>query len=141
MISIRHATLEEKYKTYEWLCLSDTTRLHMGAPDYPESPVPDWEQFQRDFEDFCYQPEHRERGGVMIISNDHTDIGCLCYACFHLVPNAAELDIWLNQLKHCGKGYGTVALGKLVEYLRTELGIKKFLIRPSGEKYPGDSGL
>jgi len=130
-VLIRHATLEEKYKTYEWLCLSDTAGLHMGAPDYPENPIPDWDQFHRDFEDFYYQPEHRKRGGVMIITNDQAEIGCLCYACFHLIPNAAELDIWLSRLEYCGKGYGTAALKKLVEYLRSELGIEKFLIRPS----------
>ncbi len=131
MISIRHANLDEKYKTYEWLCLSDTASLHMGEPDYPESPIPDWDQFQNDFEDFYYQPEHQERGSVMIISNDEEEIGCLCYACFHLAPKSAELDIWLNKLEHCGKGFGTDALRKLVEYLKVEKGIEKFIIRPS----------
>lgn len=131
MISIRHATLAEKDKTYEWLCLSDTASLHMGAPDYPEHPIPNWEQFQNDFENFYYQKEHRDLGSVMIISNNTEEIGCLCYACFHLNPGSAELDIWLNKIEHCGKAYGTVALRKLVEYLKTEVGIKKFIIRPS----------
>ena len=27
MITIRHANLLEKHKTYEWLCLSDTTPI------------------------------------------------------------------------------------------------------------------
>jgi len=130
MISIRHATLDEKYKTYEWLCLSDTTALHMGEPDYPESPIPDWDQFQSDFKDFYYQKEHVDLGAVMIISNNEDEIGCLCYACFHLYPKAAELDIWLNKLEHCGKGYGSIALRKLVEYLKYK-GFEKFIIRPS----------
>jgi RimJ/RimL family protein N-acetyltransferase len=131
LISIRHATLEEKYKTYEWLCLSDTASLHMGEPDYPESPIPDWDQFQNDFEDFYYQQEHRDLGSVMIISNDEDEIGCLCFACFHLTPKSAELDIWLNKSANCGKGYGTIALRKLVEYLKSEKGIEKFIIRPA----------
>lgn len=130
MISIRHATLDEKYKTYEWLCLSDTTSLHMGEPDYPESPVPDWAQFQNDFEDFYYQREHENRGSVMIISHNEEEIGCLCYACFHLNPKSAELDIWLNKLELCGKGYGCIALRKLVEFLKHK-GFEKFIIRPS----------
>lgn len=131
LISIRHATLEEKYKTFEWLCLSDTASLHMGEPDYPESPIPDWNQFQNDFEDFYYQEEHQNLGSVMIISNDDDEIGCLCYACFHLIPQSAELDIWLNKREHCGKGYGTTALQKMIEYLKSEKGINKFIIRPS----------
>lgn len=130
MISLRHATLEEKHKTYEWLCLSDTTNLHMGEPYYPESPIPEWEEFQNDFEDFYFQTEHQDLGSVMIISNEDLEIGCLCYACFHLVSKAAELDIWLNKLENCGKGYGTAALRKMIEYLK-EKGIEKFIIRPS----------
>jgi len=131
LVSIRHANLDEKYKTYEWLCLSDTASLHMGEPNYPESPIPDWEQFLEDFEDFYYQQEDQGLGSVLIISKDDDEIGCLCYACFHLTPKAAELDIWLNKLEHCGKGYGTSALRKLVEYLKLEKGIEKFIIRPS----------
>lgn len=130
MISIRHATLDEKYKTYEWLCLSDTSTLHMGEPNYPENPIPDWAQFQNDFEDFYYQKEHEDLGSVMIISNNEGEIGCLCYACFHLKPKSAELDIWLNKLEHCGKGYGNMALRKLVEYLKYK-GFERFIIRPS----------
>jgi diamine N-acetyltransferase len=52
MITIRHANIAEKKKTYNWLCLSDTADMHMGEPDYPESPIPDWLQFQEDFRDF-----------------------------------------------------------------------------------------
>lgn len=131
LVSIRHATLGEKFKTYEWLCLSDTASLHMGEPDYPESPVPDWDQFRNDFEDFYYQKEHQDLGSVMIVSHDGEEIGCLCHASFHLIPKAAELDIWLNKLENCGKGYGTIALRELVEYLKNEKGIERFIIRPS----------
>jgi len=54
LVSLRPAEIFEKEKTYSWLCLSDTTAMHMGPPDYPESPVPDLESFNRDFEDFYY---------------------------------------------------------------------------------------
>ncbi len=131
MITIRHANLAEKYKTFEWLSLSDTAGLHMGEPDYPENPILDWDQFQNNFEDFYYQTEHQELGSVMIISHEQEEIGCLCYACFHLQSNWAELDIWLNKKEKCGKGYGTAALRKLIEYLKMEKGIEKFMIRPS----------
>ncbi len=130
MIKIRHAKIIEKEKTYNWLCLSDTTSMHMGEPDYPESPVPDWIQFQHDFEDFYYLESGNNKGSVMIIENDDEEIGCLCYACFHLKPNRAELDIWLNTKRHCGKGYGPQTLQLLIEYL-TKRDINKFIIRPS----------
>mgnify|MGYP001454459278 CR=1 FL=1 len=34
MISIRHARVDEKHKTYTWLCLSDTASMHMGGTGY-----------------------------------------------------------------------------------------------------------
>jgi RimJ/RimL family protein N-acetyltransferase len=131
MIKIRHARLEEKRKTYEWLCLSDTAGMHMGEPDYPESPIPSWEEFQEDFADFYFKEESRNLGSVMIIENDSVEIGCLCYACFHLQCGCAELDIWLNSRKYCGHGYGTTALRMLVDYLKEKYNIRKFIIRPS----------
>lgn len=55
MLTIRHADLEEKYKTYEWLCLSDTTQMHMGGSNYPNNPILSWDEFNEEFEDFYYQ--------------------------------------------------------------------------------------
>ena len=69
----------------------------MGEPDYPESSIPNWIEFQDDFEDFYYLERGRKKGSVMIIESDEEEIGCLCYACFHLKPNTAELDIWLKE--------------------------------------------
>lgn len=131
MIKIRHADLTEKYKTYEWMCLSDTAKMHMGQPDFPNNPIPSWEEFKEDFEDFYYQEETRAKGSVMIIYDNEEEIGCLCYACFHLKPQKAELDIWLKGADYCGKGIGTKALRDLCEYLELNYNIKDYLIRPS----------
>ncbi|HOA81500.1 MAG TPA: hypothetical protein PKK61_10640 [Defluviitaleaceae bacterium] len=97
MVKIRHADISEKHKTYEWLCLSDTASMHMGEPDFPNNPIPSWEEFNEGFEDFYYQEETREKGSVMIIQDGDEEIGCVCYACFHLKPQKAELDIWLKE--------------------------------------------
>lgn len=131
MIKIRHAKITEKDKTYNWLCLSDTASMHMGEPDYSESPIPDWTQFQHDFEDFYYLESGKSKGSVMIIENNEEEIGCLCYACFHLKPNRAELDIWFKAKKYCGKGYGPQALQQLIRHLRDVQNVNKFIIRPS----------
>lgn len=131
MMIIRHADISEKEKTYNWLCLSDTAGMHMGGPDYPESPIPDRVQFQNDFEDFYYLESGRHKGSVMIIVNNEEEIGCLCYACFHLKPETAELDIWLKEKKYCGKGSGTQAIQLLTQYLSETQNIKRFIIRPS----------
>lgn len=55
----------------------------------------------------------------------------MCYACFHLKPQKAEIDIWLKERKYCGKGYGTEALKLLCDYLKSNYSIKEFIIRPS----------
>ncbi len=131
MISIRHARVDEKHKTYTWLCLSDTASMHMGAPDYPEAPIPTWDEFNEDFDEFYYQEEARDKGSVMIIEQDGEEIGCVCYACFHLKPQKAELDIWLKEQKYCGYGNGTQALEQLCEYLQLQYNINAYIIRPS----------
>lgn len=136
MINIRHSRIDEKYKIYKWLSLSDTAIMHMGKPNFPESPIPNWAQFQEDFEDFYFQEDGLEKGSVMIITLDNEEIGCLCYTLFHMQNGRAELDIWLKAQKYCGHGYGTDALEKMMEYLKNRLKINKFLIRPSKKNIP-----
>lgn len=123
--------MDEKEKAYRWLCLSDTASMHMGPPDFPETEIPDREQFEADFEDFYFLESGQDRGSVMIIEKDGEEIGCLCYACFHLKGRSAELDIWLRERKLCGNGFGSAALKELVRYLEKEKGIRRFIIRPS----------
>lgn len=131
MISLRHATPEDKRKTYEWLCLSDTTASHMGEPHYPEILIPTWNEFIDQFDDFYFVEAQKELGSVMIAKEDDEEIGCVCYACFYLQPERAELDIWLKSESVCGEGYGYRLLKQLIEYLHSNLGINQFIIRPS----------
>lgn len=135
MLKIRHAHITEKYKTYEWLCLSDTAHMHMGEPDYPNNPILSWDEFKESFEDFYYQEEARDKGSVMIIKYNEEEIGCLCYACFHLKPQKSELDIWLKGKEYCGNGNGTKALKILCEYLESYYNIKDYIIRPSAKNH------
>jgi diamine N-acetyltransferase len=131
MIEIRHALQSERDKIYDWLAFSDTASMHMGEPDYPENPVPTREEFDLGFEEFYFKEDTRKLGSVMIIESDGIEIGCMCYACFHLKPQAAELDIWMNARKYCGNGYGSAALVKMIDYLRRDFNVKNFIIRPS----------
>ena len=137
-LALRPARLDERGAVYLGLCCSDTTALHLGAPDYPESPVPSWDEFQRDFEDFYFEPDKRAQGAVLFIERDEGEeggkgetIGCACYACFHLQPGLAELDIWLLRREWCGQGYGTAALRRLIETLAQGQGIREFILRPA----------
>lgn len=131
MIRIRHARPDERKKTYEWLCHSDTTQFHMGPPNFPEHPVPSWEEFCDDFEPFYFEESEMKQGSVMIIMQDDEEVGCICYACFHLNPKMAELDIWLKSQSYCHKGIGTKAIKLLCAYLNAKISIESFIIRPS----------
>ena len=51
---IRHASINEKIKTYKWMCLSDTATAHMGGTDFTENPIPTWEEFQEAVEYFNF---------------------------------------------------------------------------------------
>ncbi|MFV0423614.1 GNAT family N-acetyltransferase [Oleidesulfovibrio sp.] len=162
-VRLRRAFMEERSKVYEWLCLSDTAPLHMGLPDYPENPVPSWEDFQQDFFDGMFvtkmappdmvvlgktamsgfngcaqemnSPYVCTADSVWIIEAGQQEAGCVCANSFHLLPACAELDIWMRSKAFCGRGLGAKALGLLVEYLRNECGIRRMLIRPSEKNY------
>ncbi|WP_029906087.1 GNAT family N-acetyltransferase [Prevotella sp. 10(H)] len=131
MISLRYSTIGEKRKVYEWLCLSDTTPTFMGDPYFPDHPIPTWEEYLDDFEDFYFIEDEKEKGSVMIIENDGEEVGCVCHSSFHLKQECAELDIWMKSEACCGKGFGTTALKMLIEHLQVELRKTKFIIRPA----------
>jgi diamine N-acetyltransferase len=131
MMRLRHARLDEKPKVYRSLYCSETTALHTGPPNYSNNFVPTWEEFQEDFEDYYFLSEGRSTGSVMIIEQAEEEIGCVCYATFHLYSKRAELDIWMNRLNNCGKGYGIKALNLLCRYLKEQFDVGMFLIRPS----------
>ncbi|MFQ3675712.1 MAG: GNAT family N-acetyltransferase [Endomicrobiia bacterium] len=130
-LTIRHATIEEKRKVYEWLCCSDTTGLHLGEPNYPECPVPTWEEFLEEFQDFYFLESGRNKASIMIIENNSTEIGCVCYKMFYLKNNRAELSIWLNSKKFLGYGLGRQALRLVMRYLQKNYSVKQFILRPS----------
>ena len=128
MVTLRHASLEEREKSYEWY-------LNIGVQDtegvFITGDIYDWEVYKADFKDFYFEKAGRNKGSVMIIESEGEDVGCVCYTCFHLRPHAAELDIWLKDETVTGKGLGTQALKALVKYLHHERGITHFIIRPN----------
>jgi RimJ/RimL family protein N-acetyltransferase len=128
MISIRHARIDERKKTFDWYCDIFENNDQMDSSVVQKY---SFQEYIDDFEDFYFVASGKNKGSVMIIQNDDEEVGCLCYACFHLKQDSAELDIWLKDEKTCGKGYGTTAIKKLISYLRKEKNITRYIIRPS----------
>jgi len=128
MVTLRHATLEERKLSYEWY-------FNIGEQDkegvFINGKIYSWEEYKQDFEDFYFEKSGQNKGSVMIVEADGEDIGCVCYTSFHLKPQTSELDIWLKDESVTGKGYGTQALKALVDYLYMEKQMVRFLIRPN----------
>lgn len=130
-VTLVPSKLTDKRKVYEWLCLSETAKSHMGAPDFEDAPIPTWEEFEEDFKDYYFDGSKPNFGQLWIIKNENKEIGAICYSSFHLKEKKAELDIWMGTEKNCGRGLGTDAIKIFCEYLMGKYDINKFIIRPS----------
>lgn len=130
-ISIVPSKLGDKRKVFEWLCLSETAKSHMGPPTFEDHPIPSWDEYCEDFEDYYFDGSKPQNGQLWIIKHGEEEIGAICYSSFHLKGRSAELDIWIAIEKNCGKGFGSEAIRLLCDYLKEKLGIDGFIIRPS----------
>jgi RimJ/RimL family protein N-acetyltransferase len=125
------AKLEDRRKIYEWGCQSEITKYHAGPPDYPEHPVPTWEEFCEDYVEYYFDGSEPKKGRGFIIIFDEEPIGFISYASFHLKRYKTELDIWMNCEENCGKGFGTDAIIALGGYLNKNMLINELIMRPS----------
>ncbi|HLV31914.1 MAG TPA: GNAT family N-acetyltransferase [Chitinispirillaceae bacterium] len=129
-IKLRKAVLEDRPIIYNWMANSNITKTMLGGPDYPDAPIPSFDEFVEDFSDSFFT-EIESSGKCFIIMNDNEEIGTLCYDLMNLRNNWVVLDIWLKDEMFCGKGYGSEALKLLCIYLFDSKGINNFYISPS----------
>lgn len=122
------STVEDKRTVYKWLCESDVSDSMFG---FDSNEKPTWDAFCEDYEELYFDGTNPEFGRVFMIVLNGKKIGCVSYASFHLREQMAELDIWMDSEANCGKGYGTLAIIELCNYLETSLGINNYIIRPS----------
>lgn len=129
------ATLADRQRIYDWCYHSETTKSHFGPPNYPDMPLPSYEEFYASddggYTDYYFTGAKPGDGrGFLIVSGDET-IGFVSYSAFHLKPGIAEIDIWMGAEASCGSGLGTEALIALGDYLNRELGLRALIIAPS----------
>lgn len=129
------AALDDRRKIYEWCFHSETTKCHAGPPDYPNIPIPTYEEFYASddggYTEYYFTGAKPRNGRGFLIVNDNTAIGFISYSAFHLKPGIAELDIWMGAEAHCGNGFGIDALVSLGDYLNRELGFQTLILAPS----------
>ena len=130
-IELHTARLSDRKKIYTWLAESDITPSIMGPPDYPDHPVPSWEQFCEDYPPAFFNAKGDGKGRCYIIHADNISVGTIGYDLLDKVKNRVALDIWLRSEKDCGQGYGSDALNTLCHFLHEQYGITRFIISPS----------
>lgn len=130
-VALRRAALADRPRVYDWLARSDLTAGMMGAPVFPDHPIPSYEQFCEDYEPYYFEGSRPFDGRGLIVQAGGADVGFLNYCRVDLLRDVVELDLWLAAFVHCGHGYGSEALALACDWLQENFGVNRFLVRPS----------
>ena len=130
-IKLRPAQESDRKKIYIWLTQSDLTSSMMGEPDYPDHPIPSWEEFCEDYTLSFFNESGDGKGRNYIIIVTDEEIGTIGYDLLDKKKDSVVLDIWMGAEKYCGLGYGSDALNTLCNYIHKIYKISNFIISPS----------
>lgn len=130
-VSLRSTTIADKKKIYTWLAQSNLTREMLGAPNFPDCPVPTWQDFDKDYLDYYLDGSQLQNGCCFIILHHGVDVGQINYNPINEKTKTTELDIWLADRQFPGQGIGHIAIKILCQRLFAQMGCKRFLIEPS----------
>jgi RimJ/RimL family protein N-acetyltransferase len=106
----------------------------MGPPDFPEIPVPSFDEFCADWEEHHWTHVEPERGRMFIAAADGELVGCIAQNEVVTTGDGAravEIDLWLADPQLIGRGYGRKAILALCDRVRLELGVEEALLQPS----------
>lgn len=130
-VTLRAATPSDRQPIFDWLANSDITKLMLGPPTYPDSPVPTWEEFIEDYKEHFFDSSEPLSGRCFVIEVDSEPVGQINHDIISQTYHSTELDIWLKSSKYINKGFGTDAIIALCNYLAKHFGCKKFILAPS----------
>ena len=131
LVTLRPAREQDRRAIHQWLAESDLTPSMLGPPNFPDAPVPTWDQFCADYGPHFFDGTRQEVGRSFIIEVDGEAVGHVNYDGLDLARCLAELDIWLRSSEVCGHGYGSDALMALTQHLHESFGVNEFILRPS----------
>lgn len=131
IVVLRAAVEADRKRIYGWLVQSDLTSSMMGPPNYPDHPIPTWDEFCQDYSNSFFNTSGDGKGRNYIIMINNQEIGTVGYDLLDEQNDRVVLDIWMKSEKHCGHGYGADALNTLCYYIRDKFAINHFLISPS----------
>ena len=130
-IELHPATAGDRQRIYRWFAQSNLTASMAGPPDFPDHPIPDFEEFAQDYADYFFDGSAPASGRSYLILLRNEKIGQINYQSCEKTARAAELDIWLADRKYTGQGYGTDAIRTLSDFLLKSDWFDLLLIAPS----------
>lgn len=130
-ITLEPSTPADKIKIYQWLSHSNLTPEMLGEPNFPDNPVPGWEEFDEDYKGHYFDGTKPLEGRCFIILKNREEVGQINYNAIDQKTKTTEIDIWLSDKKHTGQGIGPIAIKLLCTHLLEDLGCRKIIIQPS----------
>jgi diamine N-acetyltransferase len=105
--------------------------MMMGPPQFPDHPIPTWEEFCTDYSDRFFCPEGDGFGRIFVIGAGQREVGCISYDGLDKWHGLAELDIWIGSSANWGHGWGSMAIRDLSERLLRQPEVEYLIMRPS----------
>ena len=130
-LTLRRARLLDRPRIYEWLTQSDLVTNTMGTPFYPERPVPTLDEFSAEYVNAYFDGTRPYAGRMFVIVAGGDEIGCVSHGPIDLLNDVVELDIWLAERRLTSRGLGSEALVLLADWMQSNYGVNRFLVRPS----------
>jgi len=131
ILTLRPATLQDKTKIFNWLTSSSLTSEMLGKPNFPDNPIPTWEEFDSDYVDYYFDNSQPLSGRCFILEHMGQEVGQINYNKIDVKTKSTEIDIWLADRQFTGKGLGTEAIRVLCQYLYKSLGCTTIYVAPS----------
>ncbi|GEM_PF-161468 len=128
MIRLEPWPASEKEAFYQLSCHSDATASLYGQAYGDE--VPTYEALFNDYLPHYFDDSDPAAGRCFGIWLGDERIGQVNYNAIDPESRSTELDIWIGDRRHWGKGYATKALRQLLEKLFGHLGVQKAVIFP-----------
>ena len=86
-IQLRKAALSDRPIIYEWMAKSNLTKSMLGEPNYPDAPIPSFDEFIDGFSDDFFSDDINNSGKCFIILDGNIEVGTLCYDLMNLKKN------------------------------------------------------
>lgn len=132
-VALRAARPADAAQVWRWLAQSDLTPRRLGAPHFPEHPVPSFAAFSNDFASHFFNGSlpYEGRGFLIYSLAQQRNVGFISHDRLDVLNDVTCLDLWLADSSVCGHGFGSEAIDLLCRWLQAQRGVNRFLLRPS----------